>query len=164
MEQAVQGCPCGSGLDYGACCEPVIRGKQPAETAEQLMRSRYSAYVKVETDYIFATTHPAHREGYDHDGTRQWAESAEWLGLEIVSAEEGGPDDGRGQVEFIARYRDKGGDHAHHELADFVREEGRWLFTDGRHVKPKPIVSAKVGRNDPCTCGSGMKYKKCCGT
>ena len=163
MEQAVQGCPCGSGLAYGACCEPVIRGERPAETAEQLMRSRYSAYVKVETDFIFDTTHPEHREGYDHDGTRQWAESSEWLGLEIVSTVAGGLADDHGQVEFIARYRDADSEHAHHELAEFVKEEGRWLFTDGRSVRPKPIISTKVGRNDPCTCGSGVKYKKCCG-
>jgi SEC-C motif-containing protein len=127
------------------------------------MRSRYSAYVKVETDYIFDTTHPDHREGYDHDGTREWAESAEWLGLEIVTTRGGGADDAKGQVEFIARYREGGAEKSHHELAEFKKEGGRWLFTDGSLVGQKPIISTKVGRNDPCTCGSGAKYKKCCG-
>ena len=93
MDQVTQGCPCGSGSEYSVCCEPLVRGAVQAETAEQLMRSRYSAYVKVETDYIFDTTHPDHREGYDHDGTREWAESAEWLGLEIVTTRGGGADD-----------------------------------------------------------------------
>ena len=155
-------CPCKSGLSYAECCEPLIRGERRAETAEQLMRSRYAAYVNVETDYIFETTHPAHREGYDHEGTRRWAEGADWEGLEILSSE-GGPDDAEGRVEFIARYREKGAKKAHHELAEFKKEEGRWYFTDGKGAPQKPLVSTKVGRNDPCTCGSGKKYKKCCG-
>jgi SEC-C motif domain protein len=74
-------CPCGTGLAYSECCEPIIKGQRPAGTAEALMRSRYSAYVKVETDYIFESTHPKHREGYDHIGTKEWAEKAEWHGL-----------------------------------------------------------------------------------
>ena len=155
-------CPCESGQPYAACCEPLIRGERQAESAEQLMRSRYAAYVHVETDYIFETTHPAHRQGYDHEGTRQWAESAEWEGLEIVAAK-GGPDDSDGQVEFIARFREKGVKKAHHELAEFKKEAGRWYFTDGKSAPQRPLVSAKVGRNDPCSCGSGKKYKKCCG-
>jgi SEC-C motif-containing protein len=156
-------CPCGSALAYGECCEPLIKGAHQARTAEQLMRSRYAAYVKVETDYVFATTHPDHRQGYDHEGTRQWAESSDWEGLEIVTTSKGGPEDSEGQVEFIARYREKGVKKAHHELAAFIKEDGSWFFTDGKTVPRKPLVSVKIGRNDPCSCGSGMKYKKCCG-
>jgi SEC-C motif domain protein len=107
-ELRMEQCPCGSGLAYAECCEPIIKGKRPAQTAEALMRSRYSAYVKVETDYIFETTHPKHREGYDPDGTREWAEGAEWHGLEIVSVKNGGAEDGTGEVEFIARYSENG--------------------------------------------------------
>jgi SEC-C motif domain protein len=160
MEQ----CPCGTGLSYGECCQPIIRGERPAETAEALMRSRYSAYVKVETDYIFETTHPKHREGYDAAGTKEWAESAEWQGLEIISVKDGGADDATGEVEFIARFSEKGEPREHHERALFKREPKGWLFTDGKPVKPQPVVKAvKIGRNDPCVCGSGQKYKKCCG-
>ena len=83
-------------------------------------------------------------------------------GLEIVAAK-GGPDDSEGQVEFIARFREKGVKKAHHELAEFKKEAGRWYFTDGKSAPQRPLVSAKVGRNDPCSCGSGKKYKKCCG-
>ncbi|KAF0217248.1 MAG: SEC-C motif domain [Geobacteraceae bacterium] len=156
-------CPCGSNLDYAECCEPLIRGKRTAATAEELMRSRYSAYVKVETGYLFETTHPDHREGYDHKGTEEWAKSSEWENLEILATTGGGPDDDQGDVEFIARYREKGARKQHHELAGFKKNEGKWFFTDGRAVAPRPIVSSKVGRNDPCPCGSGAKYKKCCG-
>jgi len=160
MEQ----CPCGSGLAYAKCCQPIIKGERPAPTAEALMRSRYAAYVKVETDYIFETTHPKHRQGYDAAGTKAWAESAEWLGLEIVSVKDGGAEDVTGEVEFIARYSEKGEPRVHHERALFKKENSGWLFTDGRAVTgQQPIKSQKVGRNDPCTCGSGQKYKKCCG-
>jgi SEC-C motif-containing protein len=156
-------CPCGSGRDYAACCQPIITGKAPAATAEQLMRARYCAHVKVEVDFLYASTHPDHRQGYDHKSTRSWAEQSQWLGLEIVDTAQGGPEDEQGEVEFIARFRDKDGIHSHHERGQFVRHNGQWLFTDGTMVKSPPRSVAKIGRNDPCSCGSGKKYKKCCG-
>lgn len=156
-------CPCGSGSAYTDCCEPIIKGALPAQTAEQLMKARYSAYVRTEMDFIFESTHADHRTGYDHQGTREWAENSEWLGLEIVGTQNGTAEDSVGEVEFIARFRDKGELREHHECAKFIRQDGRWLFTDGSMVKSKPIIASKIGRNDPCTCGSGLKYKKCCG-
>jgi len=156
-------CPCGSGAAYSDCCEPVISGARPAETAEQLMRARYTAYAGAQMDFIFESTHPDHRQGYDHAGTKEWAEKSEWLGLEIVGTREGGRDDNAGEVEFIASFREKGVSRRHHEYAHFTRTKGRWYFTDGAMVKPRPIIASKIGRNDPCTCGSGLKYKKCCG-
>lgn len=156
-------CPCGSGSNYDVCCEPVITGKKLAETPEQLMRARYSAHVKVEVDFLFESTHPQYRKDYDHKGTRVWAENSEWYGLEIVEASQVGAKDVEGEVEFIAQFRDKEGRRKHHERGQFKRKGKRWLFTEGVMVKPKPVSVDKVGRNDPCTCGSGIKYKKCCG-
>jgi len=156
-------CPCGSGATYSDCCEPVINGTHPAETAEQLMRARYSAYAKVQMDFIFESTHPDHRKGYDHKGTEEWAESSEWQGLEILESLKGGREDSEGQVEFIARFLEKGIQREHQECAQFKRENGNWFFTDGSMVRSKPLVVNKIGRNEPCTCGSGLKYKKCCG-
>lgn len=156
-------CPCGSTKTYSDCCEPIIKGTQPTETAEQLMRARYSAYTKTEMDFIFSSTHPDGREGYDHDGTRTWAENSEWLGLEIIDSKKGNKDDTTGEVEFIARFKENGALREHHENALFKKVEGIWHFSDGVMVKPKPITVTKVGRNDPCPCGSGQKYKKCCG-
>lgn len=158
-------CPCGTGIAYEKCCLPAIKGERPAPTAEALMRSRYSAYVKVETDYIFETTHPKHRSDYDAAGTKEWAESAEWRGLEIVSVEQGGADDTAGEVEFIARFEEKGELKVHHEIAGFKKEKDRWFFSEGRMYTQKPFVRSapKVGRNDPCPCGSNQKFKKCCG-
>lgn len=157
-------CPCGSGAAFAECCETIINGTRPAATAEQLMRARYSAYVGARMDFIFESTHPDHRQGYDHDGTREWAESSEWLGLEIIGSHKGGSDDSVGEVEFIARFREKDGSaREHHECGQFKRKSGSWYFTEGSMVKPRPIISSKIGRNDPCSCGSGIKYKKCCG-
>ncbi len=156
-------CPCGSGCTYSDCCQPVISGTQPATTAEQLMRARYSAYVNAELDFVFESTHPDHRQGYDHAGTKEWAESSEWQGLEIIGTSKGTAEDATGEVEFIARFLEKGEQREHHENAQFKMDGGRWYFSDGAMVKPKPVLVNKIGRNDPCTCGSGLKYKKCCG-
>ncbi|MDD2899401.1 MAG: YchJ family protein [Desulfuromonadaceae bacterium] len=156
-------CPCGSGKPYSECCEPIISSGQPAVTAEQLMRARYSAYVFAEMDFIFKSTHPDHCQGYDHAGTKEWAETAEWQGLEIISTSRGGAEDSIGEVEFIARFKEKGIDRMHHEAGQFKRKDGNWYFADGQMVRPKPVTVVKIGRNDPCTCGSGLKHKKCCG-
>jgi len=159
----MKSCPCGSENDYGSCCEPIITGKKPAETAEQLMRARYTAHEKVEIDFLFNSTHPEYRNDYDHEGTKVWAENSEWHGLEIVETTLGGPKDEEGEVTFIARFRDKEGLRNHHERGEFKRKKGRWLFTEGTMIKPGPVTVNKIGRNDPCSCGSGKKYKKCCG-
>lgn len=156
-------CPCGSGQDYAACCEPIITGKQLAETAEQLMRARYSAHVKVDVDFLYESTHPDHRENYDHKGTKSWAEKSEWHGLEILGTTAGGPEDEEGEVEFIARFRNQEGIRSHHERGQFKRKKKKWLFAEGNMVKSQPVSVTKIGRNDPCSCGSGKKYKKCCG-
>jgi SEC-C motif-containing protein len=127
------------------------------------MRARYSAYVGVEMDFVFESTHPDHRQGYDHAGTKEWAESSEWLGLEIIGTQQGGEEDTVGEVEFIARFREKGLLREHHENAHFKKDNGRWSFSEGQMVKAKPVIVNKPGRNEPCTCGSELKYKKCCG-
>lgn len=155
-------CPCGSEIDYAACCEPIITGSQPAVTAEQLMRARYSAHVKVEVDFIYESIHPHHRTAYDHKGTKEWAEKADWQGLEIVETKDGDLKDDTGEVQFIASFKDKGSLRRHHERGHFERKDGKWYFTEGEMVKSAPITVNKVGRNDPCPCGSGKKYKKCC--
>lgn len=158
-------CPCGSKMAYAECCLPVIKGERPAVTAEQLMRSRYSAYVKKEIGYILTSLHPDHRADYDEKSTREWAESAEWLTFNILDTKEGGAEDQEGQVEFVATFTDRGMKREHHELSSFKKQDGTWYFTEGKTQQPKPVVRAmpKIGRNDPCECGSGKKFKKCCG-
>ena len=159
------GCPCGSGKSFPKCCKPYIDGSTPAPTAEALMRSRYTAYAKGAVDFIMETHHPDTRDEISRDATEEWASGSEWMGLEIINCVSGGENDNEGSVEFSARYR--GSDRAivnHHEISSFEKSGGRWYFKDARMVNnPQKRDSPKVGRNDPCPCGSGKKYKKCCG-
>ncbi len=160
----MSGCPCGSGKSYTACCEPYIKGKSSAPTAEALMRARYTAYVKQEIDFIEATHSQERRNRLDIKETEKWARESEWLGLEILKTEQGQPGDETGIVEFIAKFRQDGTDYDHHEVSTFNSVDGKWFFNDG-YTPSATVVrdSPKVGRNDPCPCGSGKKYKKCCG-
>ena len=158
-------CPCGSNIEYAECCRPLIKAERPALTAEQLMRSRYSAYVKKEIEYIFTSLHPNHRSDYDEKSTRDWAENAEWHTFEILDTKKGRPDDIDGQVEFAVTYSEQGIKKEHRELSSFRKQDGIWYFTTGKTRGPEPVVRAmpKTGRNAPCACGSGKKFKKCCG-
>lgn len=158
-------CPCGSQKRYADCCEPFIRGTQSAETAEALMRSRYTAYVRSEIDYILNTTHVDHRDKFDRQNSEAWSKKTDWHSLEIRRTEAGGAQDQTGWVEFIARYRTKGKLAQHHEMAEFRKEDDQWFFYDGHAPKYEQVIrkGTKIGRNDPCPCGSGKKYKKCCG-
>ena len=159
-------CPCGTGEPLEACCGRFIDGSARPERAEELMRARYTAHTTGEMDFILATHHPATRSGIDENATASWASESEWLGLDILDVEGGGPDDETGRVEFTARYRDSARKrHVHHELGVFERYHGQWYFRDaempavGQFRREVP----KQGRNEPCACGSGRKFKKCCG-
>ena len=161
---AAKRCPCGSLLDYAECCEPYIAGMRDAPTAEALMRSRYSAYVEHKIDYIINTCVSEGREKISVESTRKWSENSTWLGLKILSTQGGGVEDTQGMVEFEASYELQGLRELHHENAQFKKVAGKWLYDEG-HVAPATVVRAgpKVGRNDPCPCGSGRKYKHCHG-
>lgn len=158
-------CPCGSEKEYADCCEPLIKGERPAENPEALMRSRYTAYAKKFTDYIVETTHPDQLQADTRKTVEDWSKKTQWHSLQVVECTGGGPDDSEGTVEFIADYTEKGKKRKHHELAEFKKKNDKWFFFDAKmpqirqYVRPEP----KVGRNEPCPCGSGKKYKKCCG-
>jgi SEC-C motif-containing protein len=164
-------CPCGSQKEYADCCEPYIKGRAHAPTPEALMRSRYTAYVKVVVPYLRETLAPESRGDFSEKDVLEWSNSSEWRGLEIIEA-------AGNRVEFVAKYKTQGKVLEHHEVSTFRQENGRWYFVDGEshvheegkghehHRAPQaPVVRAepKVGRNDPCSCGSGKKFKKCCG-
>lgn len=158
-------CPCCSGAPFAECCEPILTGQRPALTAEQLMRSRYTAYARGAVDWILESQAPEGRQFTDRKATEEWSRRSEWQGLEIVESRDGGEADDVGFVEFKARYRIGEEDIVHHEVASFRKEEGRWYFVDGVEKKPRPYrrPAPKVGPNEPCPCGSGRKHKKCCG-
>ena len=158
-------CPCKSGKTFGECCGPIIAGVAKAPTAEALMRARYTSYVTGDVMFLKTSAVKAVQLEFSEADSAAWSAAAEWHGLEIISTEKGGEGDDTGVVEFRATYTANGEFCNHHEVSKFVREPDGWKFEDGELVGEKPIVreEAKVGRNDPCPCGSGKKYKKCCG-
>ncbi|MBY6106395.1 YchJ family protein [Ferrimonas balearica] len=149
-------CPCGSQRPYAECCQPLHQGDALAATPEQLMRSRYSAYVLAVTDYLIATHHPDFRGDLSADDLAESCQQTQWQRLEIVNAP---PHQGdKGEVEFKAWFRDGTALRALHERSRFVCQQGHWLYCDGDF---NPVPSA--GRNAACPCGSGKKFKRCCG-
>jgi SEC-C motif-containing protein len=151
-------CPCGRDLPYENCCAPLHQGKAKAETAEQLMRSRYSAFSKGLVDYLIKTLHPAKRTESDRLSLAKTIDNTQWLKLEILETVAGMADDTEGAVEFMAYYESDNKHGAMREKSRFIKEEGDWFYVDGQQKKP-----VYPGRNDPCWCGSGKKFKKCHG-
>jgi len=145
-------CFCGSGKKLANCCSLIISGEKSAQTAEALMRSRYTAYVLENTEYLLNSWHPKTRP--EKFGIQ--AGIVNWTGLSIKHLQGGNSGDTTGRVEFIARYEQAGEIGEVHENSRFVFEQGYWLYLDG------DLITRKAGRNDPCPCGSGKKYKKCC--
>ena len=154
-------CPCGSGSAEQACCGAILGGV-PAPTALALMRSRYVAYVRGAVDHLLATHDASTRPANDGAAIAQRSRETAWHGLEIVATERGGAGDDDGVVEFIARGAVRGVPFAQHERSRFRRVDGRWLYLDGNAPRPAPRPPAP-GRNDPCPCGSGTKFKRCHG-
>jgi SEC-C motif domain protein len=147
-------CPCGSGALLAECCGRYHAGT-PAPSAERLMRSRYSAYVLGLIDYVVQTTLPAQQSALDRDSIAAWSASSTWLGLDVEANEVMGGAPEHAFVTFVARWHDGTTEHAHRERSAFVQSSDRWYFID-------PTVPMKASRNDPCPCGSGSKFKKCC--
>ena len=148
-------CSCGSGKSPEACCLPVIAGKRRVETAEQLMRSRYTAYVLGDEAYLLSSWHAHTRPEF----LPKQAGDLNWTGLVVCRIEAGNPGDKHADVEFVAHYEQGGKVGKMHENSHFVFEQGNWFYVDGEE-----IISEKMGRNSLCYCGSGKKFKKCCAT
>ena len=188
MQLSLQTCPCqispasqsvSSALLYKDCCQPYHDSLCHedfdqadgiyADSAERLMRTRYSAFVLIKPEYIVKTTVPAQQNFLDINAIESWAKETDWAGLEIV---EHTPKLGKrhAQVEFKAYFNTKDNTasleekvQAHHELSAFVKVTNKashdarcWYFLD-------PTVAMTVGQKQPCICGSGEKFKRCCG-
>jgi SEC-C motif domain protein len=126
-------CYCCSGKNFVDCCAPFIRGAAKPSTAEELMRSRYSAYAIVEVEYILRTTHPSTRRFHEPRAIEQWAKASKWQKLEIISTDKGASADKQGTVEFKAYYLDANErSQIHHEISNFRKALGKWFFVDGR--------------------------------
>ena len=150
-------CCCDSGLLVGDCCGPIVAGDSNAATAEALMRSRYTANVLRNTDYLLATWHPSSRPQSMNGDT-----IPVWCGLTVLSVDKGIEGDEQGVVEFRALYKTGTGIGILHEKSRFVYENGCWFYVDGQLIKGSSCKCGKTGRNSLCPCGSGKKYKKCC--
>lgn len=148
-------CPCGSQHRFEQCCQPLLVGEHHAVTAEQLMRSRYSAYALENNDYLVATWHPStcpaqlKQQLINDSGTTQWQS------LRIIEHWQGA-NQNESFVTFFARYNSAAEQQSGfiYETSRFIRENNRWYYIDGVHKIP--------GRNELCPCGSEKKFKKCC--
>ncbi|HBG66619.1 MAG TPA: hypothetical protein DDW78_09140 [Treponema sp.] len=164
MSETTEQCPCGSGKSYADCCEAIIKGTVKAPTAEALMRARYTAYVKQEIDFIINSCEKGEKIAeIDRKATEDWSKNSTWHGLKILRTEPGKEPDTE-IVEFEATYTQKGIRDVHHEIGGFKKINGEWFYSEGL-IRPTTVIreGRKIGRNEPCPCGSGKKYKNCCG-
>ena len=150
MEQKL--CYCKSGKPFGECCEPILRVIEVAPTALALMRSRYSAYCLGDVNYLQATTHDHIWSDEELKFIQDWADNSHWQHLEII-------DHSDDTVEFKAYYIYDGMQHVHHEKSVFKKINDMWKYVDGEIYEDK----VSFPRNEVCICGSGKKYKRCCG-
>ena len=150
-------CPCGSQKAEQYCCQMYLSGKKQPETAEKLMRSRYTAFVRGNIDYLIATLHPDKRQSSDRTELTASVNNTKWLGLSIIDTQKGKKNDATGVVEFEAIYRVTEPAQLH-ERSRFVKTGDRWFYLDG-DILPGTVPKSK----DPCWCGSGQKYKQCHG-
>ena len=153
-------CLCGSGINYAACCQPFHLGQRCPVTAEALMRSRYSAYVLRNAEYLQQTWDSTKRpEAIDFS-----RETITWLRLEITDEKKGSAKDTKGVVTFKAFYSQDGEDCVMNEISRFTKKAGQWFYLDGV-IKSMGKIDMQInqGKNAACACGSGKKFKRCCG-
>lgn len=148
-------CPCQSNLLYQDCCQLYHQQQKYPSQADQLMRSRYTAYVLKNIDYIVKTTAPSQQALLDYQALKQWADQTKWQGLEIIQHQ---PNLTKihSMVEFKAFFAGKDQTEVHHEKSLFVNIDSIWYFVD-------PTVSLPSMKQS-CLCGSHKKFKHCCGT
>jgi SEC-C motif-containing protein len=112
-------CPCDSGKPFENCCEPFLSGQAQPETAEQLMRSRYTAYTKQDIGYLKRTLVKESQRDFDEKASKEWAAKSEWHGLKVLNTQKGSASDKTGIVEFVATYKQDGSTFEHHEVSKF---------------------------------------------
>ena len=147
-------CYCGNTKTFQNCCEPIILQQQLATSAEQLMRSRFSAFYTKNEAWLEASWDESTRSK-----TLQFEDGLKWLDLTIIQSSNS--DKTHSTVEFEARYLKAGKVQAIHENSRFIKHGLQWLYIDGDYLKTT-FKAFKVGRNDPCPCNSGLKFKSCC--
>jgi SEC-C motif-containing protein len=156
-------CPCGSERAYTQCCQPIIMATTPANSPEQLMRSRYTAYATKQAEYIYLTYAHSSQNENSVDDIAQWAAQTTWLKLIIHSASDHKKDlanNDHAQVDFSAFYQLQGKIWQMREKSNFIIEDGVWRYLDGEVSDSDALNKPK--RNEVCFCGSEKKFKQCC--
>ncbi|MEY4615251.1 MAG: hypothetical protein RJB66_211 [Pseudomonadota bacterium] len=135
-------CYCGTDLDYEKCCGEYIDQGAVPNTAEKLMRSRYSAFVVKNMIYLFNTHDPQTRDQFDLKSNSDWAGSVEFTRLEVLNAKQ---EANKALVEFRAHFKDlkTGVTSTHHELSKFRQQKGVWYFREGKLIADEPIQAPK---------------------
>ena len=150
-------CPCGSNKKYQYCCAMYLSGNKKPETAEKLMRSRYTAFVRGNVDYLIHTLAPDKRTEKDSEELTKTINNTQWLALTIINTQKGKKNDSTGIVEFEAIY--KGSKIGQlHERSLFRKIDGQWFYIYG-DILPGTVPKSK----DLCWCGSRKKYGQCHG-
>lgn len=147
-------CPCGRPSAFATCCQPYILAPLSAADPETLMRSRYTAFTISAADYLYQTwlpakRHPALLTQLQQDFAQQ---KVQWLGLNVIEVQHLREDEAT--VLFFARYQQQKQRGYIFELSRFLRQQEHWYYADGLQLKPV--------RNQPCPCGSTLKFKRCC--
>jgi len=142
-------CICGNKKNFNECCGSIINGDKKAKSPEDLMRSRYSAYVRGDGRYLVLSTIEQNRYEDDAELIEEFSSSNEWLKLDVISSK-------NNTVEFKAYYKEGENIKVLHEKSNFILKDETWYYTDG------VLFNSKVERNEPCPCGSGKKFKRCC--
>ncbi len=158
MSTEPQSCYCGTAIAFQQCCQPLIENKIKAESAEALMRSRFSAYVVKNYHYILQTYGLEQQKQLTISQLAESAKGTKWLGLDVLSHKSINQ---TAQVEFKAFYQIDAQFYLMHEISDFIFEQRQWRYTSGQILADSGEIFPK--RNDPCVCQSNKKFKKCCG-
>lgn len=166
-------CPCGSNISFQQCCCLLINQETCAQSPEQLMRSRYSAYATEAADYIYQTYAQASRALQSITDISAWAKETKWLKLTINAASDYTELNDQNAVNadnkeqhlptvcFSAYYQHHGEYFLMKETSRFVVEKGQWRYLDGEVSNNEALIAPK--RNQACFCDSNKKFKQCCG-
>ncbi|TWX52814.1 YchJ family protein [Colwellia hornerae] len=166
-------CPCGSSISFQQCCLLLINQDNNAQSPEQLMRSRYSAYATEAADYIYQTYAQASRALQTIADISAWAKETKWLKLTIHAASDhtkhnnqtavsdGNKEHNLPTVCFSAYYQHQGEYFLMKETSRFVVEKGQWRYLEGEVSNNEALIAPK--RNQACFCDSNKKFKQCCG-
>ena len=124
-------CPCGSSRSFDTCCEPIISGKKEAATAQELMRSRYTAFTLANGNYLMRSHHASTRPNREQKSIEKWAKSVQWVRLTVLNTDAGEINDAIGYVEFKAVFIENGSLQHIHEKSLFQRQDQKWVYVSG---------------------------------